>query len=509
MFKAKLRFAGIVIALFCILPSAVNISTAKAFQYSEAIDDFVNKQMNTADIPGLSFGIVKNDQIVYLKGYGKADETNRSITPQTPFILGSVSKTFTALAIRQLVNQGKIELDRPVRDYISWFKLSDQDASRQITIRNLLDHKSGIPRKADYQFELFNDRYDLVQTVQMLNRVKLDRPVGASYEYANVNYIILGLAVQTVSGQPYEEYVKKNIFDPLQMKNSFSSESEALNDRMAKGYQLFFGFQLPRRVPYPKAALPAGYLISSSEDMAHYMIAYLGNGKYLNSYITKESNSIGKADQGTFGDDIYTDIYWNPRAGIVPNGCVEHAGSTFNYSSELIVLPKEKWGVVVLANTNPGALSTATITPSSIAIGIIKQYLVPQEYQPAVNNIKKVYIVLDFVMLLILLLLAVQIRNLIKKRNSFCRSRLGLLRYIIVLITVNFALPLGILFGLPRLFPNDENPSWALIALGSPDIAYFCIIASVLLLAVGILKAIHCMLRSDRPLAAGTAKKFP
>lgn len=493
---AKVKLMGIVIALSSILLSMANTSTAMTFQSSEAIDDFVNKQMNITNIPGLSLGIVKNDQIVYLKGYGKADETNRLVTPQTPFIIGSVSKTFTALAVRQLVNEGKIELDRPVRDYISWFQVSDIDASKQITIRNLLDHKSGIPRMADYQYELYNDRYNMVQAVQMLKSVKLNRPVGVLYEYANVNYIILGLVIQNVSGLSYEEYVKNSIFDPLQMKNSFCSETAALNDGLAEGYQLYFGFQLPRHVPYAKAAISAGYLISSSEDMTHYLVTYLNNGNFRGSNITKEPDRSGKVDQETSGNDTYMDIYWNPRSGIVPNGYIEHAGADFNYSSEIIVLPKEKWGVVVLANTNLGTLSTSTISPVSIAMGIIKQFLVPQEYQPATNDNKKVYFVLDFVMLLILLLLSIQIRNFIKKRNTFFRSRISLFKFWIVLIVVNFVFPLGILFGLPRIFTNNENPSWALITFGTPDIGYFCIAVSGLFLAMGILKTIHLLVNN-------------
>lgn len=191
-FKGKVKFISIIIALSTFFLSIANTITVLAFQPSEAIDDYVNKQMKIADIPGLSLGIVKNDQIVYLKGYGKADETNRLVTPQTPFMIGSVTKSFTALAIRQLANEGKIELHKPVRDYIPWFQLSDIEASKQITIHNLLDHKSGISTKASYEYELYNDRYNLVQAVQMLTKIKLNRPVGESSEYSNINGEIQG-----------------------------------------------------------------------------------------------------------------------------------------------------------------------------------------------------------------------------------------------------------------------------------------------------------------------------
>ncbi|HEX2925658.1 MAG TPA: serine hydrolase domain-containing protein [Ruminiclostridium sp.] len=491
MSKSKVKLIGIVIALSSILLGAANINTAASLQSTEAIDDFVNKQMDIANIPGLSLGIVKDDQIVYLKGYGIADETKRPVTPQTPFMIGSITKSFTALAIRQLVNEGKIELDRPVIDYIPWFKLSDVKASRQITIRNLEEHTSGISTQASYEYELYNDRYSLVQAVQMLARVKPNKPVGQSFQYSNINYIILGLVVQTVSGMTYEEYIKNNIFDPLQMKNSFCAESDALNHGMAKGYQLYFGLLMPRHVPYSKALLPAANLIMSSEDMAHYMIAFLNNGKYNDSNITMESNGLNNADQ-TADNGLNYNLNWNPFRWYPSDGYPEYAGGYFNNSSDMLFIPEGKWGVIVLANTNSGTLANTTIGPISIANGIAKQFLVPQKYQPATNDINKVYFVLDFIILLILLLLAVQIRNFIKKRDIFLRSRISLVKFLVELILINFVFPLGILFGFPRLF-NDQNPSWAFVKLALPDIAYFCIISSGLFLAMGIIKAIHLL----------------
>ncbi len=96
-----------------------------------AVDDYITARMETAHIPGLSVAIVKGDQIVYLKGYGQADPSGRPVTPQTPFIIGSISKTFTALAVMQLVESGKVELDAPVQRYLPWFRVADPQASAQ------------------------------------------------------------------------------------------------------------------------------------------------------------------------------------------------------------------------------------------------------------------------------------------------------------------------------------------------------------------------------------------
>jgi len=121
-------------SLFLILIAHVCSATIPAHQEfdARAIDEYVESKMRRARIPGLALAIVKDDEIVYLKGYGQADPSGRPVTPQTPFIIGSVTKSFTALAAMQLVEAGKIELDAPVQKYLPWFRVADANASAQI-----------------------------------------------------------------------------------------------------------------------------------------------------------------------------------------------------------------------------------------------------------------------------------------------------------------------------------------------------------------------------------------
>ena len=111
----------------------------------EQIDAYIHTRMQAAHIPGLALGIVRGKEVVYLKGYGIAGPDGRSVTPQTPFILGSTSKSFTALAVMQLVEAGKIDLDAPVTKYLPWFRTADAAALARITVRNLLHQDSGLP----------------------------------------------------------------------------------------------------------------------------------------------------------------------------------------------------------------------------------------------------------------------------------------------------------------------------------------------------------------------------
>src|SRR6266516_4779552 len=109
-----------------------------------AVDRYVEGERRATRLPGLALGIVRGDQIVHLRGFGHADSSGRAVTPQMPFIIGSTTKSFTALAVMQLVEAGKLELDAPIQRYLPWFRVADPDASARITVRHLLNQTSGI-----------------------------------------------------------------------------------------------------------------------------------------------------------------------------------------------------------------------------------------------------------------------------------------------------------------------------------------------------------------------------
>src|SRR5829696_2650954 len=117
-------------------------STAKVADFN-AIDRFVQTEMSAIGRPGLALGITHGDRVVHLRGFGIADLSGRPVTPQTPFVIGSVTKSFTALAVMQLVEADLLDLDAPVQRYLPWFRVADPEASKQITLRHLLHHVSG------------------------------------------------------------------------------------------------------------------------------------------------------------------------------------------------------------------------------------------------------------------------------------------------------------------------------------------------------------------------------
>ena len=152
--QIALVILSLVLGLTCATASAASIQATPAPTTSAdpdfaAIDEFIEKEMQAQRIPGLAVGIVHGDQIVHLKGFGIADPSGRAVTPQTPFLIFSSTKSFTALAIMQLVEAGKIELDAPVQRYLPWFRVADENASAHITVRHLLNQTSGLPDTAD------------------------------------------------------------------------------------------------------------------------------------------------------------------------------------------------------------------------------------------------------------------------------------------------------------------------------------------------------------------------
>jgi len=208
----RIFFALIFLTLMLTLTIGnVNASpTQQAETDFAVIDAYVTEQMNDLGIPGMALGIVQDGQIVHLQGFGVADSTGRAVTPQTPFYIGSLSKSFTALAVMQLVEAGKIDLDAPVQTYLPWFELADKDASARITVRNLLNHTSGISTKDGNRF--LASQQGLEETVRGLNIIHLTQPVGTTYQYSGLNYTIAGLIVEQVSGQSYGDYVTQRIF---------------------------------------------------------------------------------------------------------------------------------------------------------------------------------------------------------------------------------------------------------------------------------------------------------
>src|SRR5919112_480938 len=320
------------------------------------LDEYVSDQVRRHGIPGLALGVVSGTRVVDVRGFGAADDTGRPVTPQTPFLLASVSKPLTATAILQLVEAGRVELDAPAQRYVPDFRLADPTASARITIRQLLQHTSGIPVTS---CDTRHDARTLAEYVAELRTVRPAAAPGARHSYCSGNYNVLGRVVETVSGQSYGQYMQQHVFAPLAMRNTFSDEAAARRAGLAQGHRWLFGRAVSAHERYNTSQLPSGFLISSAEDMTHFLVAQLDGGRYGDARVLRASSvsamhapgvPIGQG-QGTYG------LGWKlAPVGDVP--VIQHAGDNVYYHGIVFFDPATRRGAVLLSNSN-GLLVTS------------------------------------------------------------------------------------------------------------------------------------------------------
>jgi CubicO group peptidase (beta-lactamase class C family) len=483
-------------------PAANGRATAPEFA---AIERFVRQEMAAQRIPGLALGIVKSDRIAYVRGFGKAGDSGRAVTPQTPFIIGSLSKSFTALAIMQLVERGKVELDAPVQRYLPWFRVADEEASAEITVRHLLNHTSGLSTKTGRSYQGNGDTSDaaLEKAVRKLRSVELTASVGETHQYSTINYSVLGLIVQTVAGRSYESYVQTEILDPLEMRDSFTSAAAAEEQGLATGYHYWFGRPTAADLPYNRGLVPAGYLISSAQDMTHYLIAQLNGGRYGAASVLSPAGvrELHQPAVPTPKADTSYGMGWfvGPINGIP---AIHHQGETFNFHANAVLVPESRTGVIVLMNAQNSLDLFFGNRMGTIAEGVTS-LLEGREPSPPPSNF-----VSFLVYALLFGLLVIQARGITRSVAALRNGRLGAGRVgPRWRIGVALALNLGWAALVLVLVPKQLGLPLLIAAQGFPDLAYILLVSAVVAFGWGIVRTMwaHAVLRKVRR-SDGTAQ---
>jgi CubicO group peptidase (beta-lactamase class C family) len=368
----KLLLGSLAVGAVLAVTRSLFAKTAPAKPVSEntdydAIDAYVEGQMRRLKIPGASLAIVEGDQIVHLRGFGRARPGGEAPTPQTPLFIGSVTKSFTALAAMQLVEAGKVELDAPVQRYLPWFRVADPQASAQMTVRHLLNQTSGLPIiPGNVILADLDDGPDATERqVRALATLKITRPVGSKWEYSNLNYNILGLIVEAAGGEPYAGYIQDHIFDPLGMSRSYTSKAAAKQNGLARGHRHWFSLPFPApNLPVPRGSLPSGQLISCAEDMTHYLIAHLNRGRYRDAQILSAAGidelhrGVAQFAYGSFAAGRYG-MGWF-EVDLDGTKTYSHGGNVPDFSAFMALVPGQKKGLVVLFNADPYGLPMIT-----------------------------------------------------------------------------------------------------------------------------------------------------
>lgn len=305
------------------------------------------KLFATNEIPGFSVVVIKGDEEI-VKSYGFADLSEKvPVTTKTLFQIGSCSKAFTGLAFLKLANEGAINLDANVSEYLPWFRMYYKHQLAKITLRQLVHHTSGIPSHTLSLIPQSDSADALEETVRRINGTELIYPPGKKYEYATVGYDILALIMQKVTGVSFEVYMNTQMFGTMGLSStSIGEPKDGLP--MAKGYKI--GFFRPRLYESPpfRGNNAAGYVISNAEDVALWLKYQMGikSGEFdqiiLRSHLKDESVEPHDLNSYAYG--------WN--VSLRGDQEIHHSGLNPNYTAYILFRKQARLGVAILANSN-------------------------------------------------------------------------------------------------------------------------------------------------------------
>lgn len=501
------RYFLSVVSIFVIMglifvPASRQFVSAKSNEDIQEIDSYVLGRMKGLGIPGVAIGIVRGDQVVYTQGYGVADNAGRAMTPDTPFLIASLSKPITALGIMQLVEEGKINLDAPIQTYLPWFRVADEEVSSKITVRHLLHQTSGFDERESYIRNLNTNPSDdaLETSIRALNTADLNFAPGEAFEYTNTNYDILGLLIQTVSGQTYEEYIEEKIFTPLDMGQSYTSLEDARAGNMTRGYYPFFGITTAydHLMPYSRIVKPSAGLFSSAEDLTHFLIAHLNKGQYQGNSILSEAGTTTLHTPGIqFSENAGYAMGWSVFSfpdmasatlnNSVPTG-ISHAGEWVGYTSLLVFIPELETGIVLLMNKHDPARMPEYFSIgwslSMLAVGL--EPLEPQSADFVGRNIRGLLAVIIVLLGIGAVWAARKLRQLPSKSGSESRQKRKLAIQMTLLTIVDLALAVGLLF--IRLPESKDTLAGALRF--NPDIGLMYVLLLIFTLGWGTIRTL-------------------
>ena len=337
----------------------------KAKKALAGFDKIVERGLEELNVPGAAVGIVKDDEVILAKGYGFRDVGNEiPMTADTLLAIGSASKAFTTFAMGVLVDEGKLEWEKPVRHYIPWFRLYDTFASERLTPRDLVTHRSGLPR---HDLSWYNN-YDASREefVRRLAHLKPSADLREKFQYNNLMFLTAGYLVEVLTGKEWEDAIRSHVFDPLGMKRSnFSVEDSQKDDDFALPYREREG--KIEKIPFRNISNigPAGSINSCANEMSRWLLVHLNRGKIEGEQIigpqtiqdmhlihmpTGGTPAIPEVTPASYGLGWFVDTYRG-------HSRVHHGGNIDGFSALVSMLPRDGVGVVVLVNKNGSALT--------------------------------------------------------------------------------------------------------------------------------------------------------
>ena len=338
-------------------PLSVNANTTIE---KEAIDEFVTKYIEHNGLPGASIVIVKDGKVIYEKGYGH-DSEGKTLTEKSLMRIGSVSKSFTAFSVLQLVDEGKIKLDDPVVKYLPELTMDDTRLQK-VTIRHLLSHTSGIPSPT-----IVPPANTIKAGVSRLHYWKLQWQPGDKYFYSNANYWILARLVEVISGMEFPEYLKKNIFSPLGMDDTLSATNSGDSVRdLTQGYITAYGTSLPWS-ELEQMFSGSGGVISTASDMGKWLSLHTNDGKNVNEERLLSKSLLEESYSPQPGSSKYG-LGWSFSSPNIKPARISHSGALSTGQAQQDIIPSSGYAVAVMLNS----FTTTFEHAYEISSGIIK-----------------------------------------------------------------------------------------------------------------------------------------
>lgn len=335
-----------VIGIICIFCIGYLFSCYDGKKYNiDNVEDYVRKVCEMGNVPGMSIVVLDNGQEYYLNT-GYVDKNKKEpMTNEVRCELGSTTKAFTALGVLLLEQDGRLDREDSVKDYLTWFRPTYDGKEVNITIEHLLCHTSGIPvwTIAKLPTGSIDDVGLLENTVKEIQSVKLDSMPGTVHNYATINYDVLALIIEKASGMTYEEYIEKNVLEPLGMLNSYFRVDDSKSEQLAQGHR--YAFMRARKYDAPTfyGNTAAGYLVSNTNDLSIWMKAQMG---ILEMDMTEKINrAIMESHLYPMDEGQHYFAGWN-----LYDTYFCHGGNNPNFSSQVIIGRTNKKGVFALAN---------------------------------------------------------------------------------------------------------------------------------------------------------------
>ena len=343
---------------------------AVAAQPGAEFDEYVNKALKDWGVPGLAIAIVKDDRVVLAKGFG-VRELNKPapVDEHTLFAIGSSSKAFTAASIAMLVDEGKLKWDDPATKHLPGFQLFDPYSTRELTITDLLSHRSGLTRGDMLWYASSYDRSEVLRRVRYL---KPSWSLRSRYGYQNIMFLAAGQVIPSITGKTWDEFIRDRIFTPLGMKSSTTS---------IKAFTTSANVATPHSKINDKIQAvswrnidniaPAGSINSNVEDMAQWVRLQLGGGMYQNQRLLSAAAIKEMQTPQTIIrlEGMQASLY--PEAHFLTYGLgwflsdyrgkkvVEHGGAIDGMRAAVAMMPEEKLGLVILSNLHGNVLPVA------------------------------------------------------------------------------------------------------------------------------------------------------